>query len=276
MIEKVPGLRKVWPYVDPVYRRWFPRLHAWHSTKVFPRFEQEILLLPYLVNPDEIAIDVGANIGVYTSYLIRITSKVETFEPNPELALFLKKRFGHKAHIHDMALSDTAGDAVLEINFGAERNGLVPEEAKLMIGPAQIGDAPTQKHVATRVEKLDSFKFDNVGFIKIDVEGHEINVLEGGRETLLRCRPALLIEAELRHASDAVHKLGEFLGNFGYQGFFLLHGRLLAIDQFSPAMQEPSNMHTSGWAERRRYINNFIFLSEGRQQKLFSGLNFDR
>jgi hypothetical protein len=44
------------------------------------------------------------------------------------------------------------------------------------------------------MRRLDDFAFDEVDFIKVDVEGFELQVLEGARETLARCRPIVIVE----------------------------------------------------------------------------------
>ncbi len=60
---------------------------------------------------------------------------------------------------------------------------------------------------------LDSFNLDNVSFIKIDVEGHEIEVLKGARATLERNKPVMVIEVYGR--SDKDDRL-DFIRSLGY------------------------------------------------------------
>ena len=68
--------------------------------------------------------------------------------------------------------------------------------------------------------RLDSLSIDNVGFMKIDVEGHEESVIIGAEQTIRRCRPILLIEAENRHREGAVQKITRRLENWGTMASF--------------------------------------------------------
>ena len=56
------------------------------------------------------------------------------------------------------------------------------------------------------MKTLDSFGFEKISFIKIDVEHHEDFVLEGGRETIRRCRPVMLVEIMGGHYRDSCPK----------------------------------------------------------------------
>src|SRR5947209_3295951 len=80
----------------------------------------------------------------------------------------------------------------------------------------------------------------NVGFIKIDVEGHEHSVLQGAQRTIERCRPRVLIEAEERHAPGSVRRIQAFFRRFGYRGYFVFHRQLAPIERFDPARMQRS------------------------------------
>ena len=70
--------------------------------------------------------------------------------------------------------------------------------------------------------------------MKIDVEGHELNVLNGAVELLEHSQPVFLVEAEDRHRSEAIRSIFEFFENRFYRDFFLKEGRVVPIDQFDP------------------------------------------
>ena len=69
-------------------------------------------------------------------------------------------------------------------------------------------------------KRLDDLNLDPVGFIKIDVEGHEEAVLMGGATLLERDRPTALIEIEERHKAGAIDAITERMNGLGYRGFF--------------------------------------------------------
>jgi FkbM family methyltransferase len=72
-----------------------------------------------------------------------------------------------------------------------------------------------------KVRTLDSFCFESVDFIKIDVEGMEYDVLRGSTETLMRCRPIVLFETLTRQSPEIHKKSEEFLRERGYLCYYL-------------------------------------------------------
>jgi beta-mannanase len=69
-------------------------------------------------------------------------------------------------------------------------------EETINIGNAHLGAYTDNGYNIVDVVTLDSFNYDNVAALKIDVQGYEPKVLEGARETILRNRPVIFIEVE--------------------------------------------------------------------------------
>ena len=103
---------------------------------------------------------------------------------------------------------------------------------------------------------LDSLRLNALGFLKIDVEGHEPAVLDGGAETLRRCRPTIMIEHEVSHAGDAFGDVFARLATLEYEGCFFLRGALQHLSTFDPVRhQGPGTRKSDG-----TYVSNFFFL----------------
>jgi hypothetical protein len=96
-------------------------------------------------------------------------------------------------------------------------------------------------------------------YLKIDVEGHELAVLNGARRTLATYRPTILVECEARHRPDAdVRPVFEFLQSLGYTGSFFLNRGRRPLAEFDPAVHQRLD---PAKPERlpRGYVNNFAF-----------------
>lgn len=212
----------------------------------------ELRVMRTFVDPRRRSIDVGANVGVHSYFLARWSSHVVAYEPNPELQGFLRRALGPRVSLSRVALSDREGGATLSVP-------LISGEAADPYGSLepsrdQVGD--DTRGYAVRTAPLDAMDHRCVGFIKIDVEGHEAAVIQGALETLDRERPALLIEVEHRHASYEVGDLFATLDELGYRGRFLYGDRLRPLAEFSMERHQhlPLRDPASG-----PYVENFFF-----------------
>lgn len=230
---------------------WRYRIRTWQ----IDTGEKEQVLLPWLCRRSRLSIDVGAAAGNYVAHLIPYSSRVVAFEPRKDAAEALRSRFRNTrlVSVEQAALSDSAGSVQMHVPVGRPMLGTIEPYNRLEGAPA-----PTVVTVARR--RLDDYSFDLVGFIKIDVEGHEQAVLKGGRTTLERERPLVLIEVEERHKTGSVLAVASFFSKIGYGGFFLLDDKLRSIQEFDlPRHQNRGNLDSTG---RRvgTYVNNFLFI----------------
>jgi FkbM family methyltransferase len=126
---------------------------------------------------------------VFAFAFSRLASQVEAFEPNPDYARFAQRMLGGRARVHAVALSNKAGRAELVVPVSEE--GVV-----LHLGGnlKQHAAASCPVRFQVEVRTLDSYTFKDVQVVKVDVEGSEMEVLDGGRETILRDQPALIVE----------------------------------------------------------------------------------
>ncbi len=115
------------------------------------------------------------------------------------------------------------------------------------------------ENIEVAKKTLDDYNLRNVGFIKIDVEGHELAVLKGAIATLRREQPNFLVEIEEQHRHGAVQAVFGFFEQAGYTGFFLEDGARKPLSAFDLSLhQKLENLDPRG-AKRALYINNFAF-----------------
>jgi len=134
-----------------------------------------------------LALDVGAHIGLWAVQLAAVFERVHCFEPHPEsLVALLENVAGLEDHaragvtVTGCAVGNLCGLAyldMLEIPFGTH---VTPPD---LLGAVEI-----------KMLTLDSLNLHDVDFIKIDVEGFETFVVEGGEETIRRDRPVVVVE----------------------------------------------------------------------------------
>jgi len=177
--------------------------------------EPELLHLRSFVSPSGTAIDVGANWGMYSYSLAQFLPKVYAFEINANLTADLGSYANPRIEIIHCGLSSAAQEMTLHIPIlpnGMELTGW----GSLHQGNMPRGNIRT-KLLQVAVKPLDGFAIPDVAFIKIDVEGHEVEVLAGARETIERCRPTVLIEVK----NANVRAVDSYFQNLGYQKFTL-------------------------------------------------------
>ena len=150
-----------------------------------------------------IALDVGANLGEWTVPFARkvgTAGRVIAVEPNPTIAEALDRtlRINNlpQVTIVAAALSDRAGSAALVLNPAST-------------GESRLGEARSgERSIEVPTRRLDDLAaehgLERLDLVKIDVESHERQVLEGGAATLARLRPALVIESGHESPADRV------------------------------------------------------------------------
>jgi FkbM family methyltransferase len=214
-------------------------------------------LAPYLV-PDAVSVDVGANFGQYALKLAANCRSCIVIEPQPDLA-WLGQALPPNCRFRAAAAGADRGQALLKTPY---RNG---EKA---YGLATLGDnydAEKRDEQPVPVMPLDDILLElcpdeQVGLIKIDVEGTEASVLSGAAATLARWMPNVQVEIW----PENVDRLTQLFVAAGYRGQFYFEGRLLDINRYE------SRRHTApenAWRaeapdeyDPNRYVNNFFFI----------------
>ncbi len=153
----------------------------------------------------KISLDIGAFIGSHSFEYLRYSAGVVSFEPNPS-AFWCLSHNCPKAVKINMALGDRF----------AERywTRIYPN-----CGASYLSDEPTPDCLKVQIRPLDSFKFTNIGYMKIDAEGEEVAILRGGKETILKNKPSMCVEvngAALRRTGTSPEELIMLLKSYGY------------------------------------------------------------
>ena len=196
---------------------------AVYNLSVFERKETEWLKAQ--VETDWVFFDVGANFGYY-SMLVSAASegraRVYAFEPLASNCALIERNkslndFG-RLRVFKTALSDEEG----EVGF------FVPPASCSGVGHIiEGGDAAHEGRIETvPATTLDSFAarhgVEKLDFLKVDVEGAETRVLRGGRETLKRFRPLIMIEffpEGLKGLNTSADELLALIHELGYDTF---------------------------------------------------------
>ena len=189
----------------------------------------EIRYLRRLCDPRKTSIDVGANIGIYTYFMRRHSSSVIAYEPNPGLARLLNQTFDSNVSVKEAALSSEPGLLTLRIPTiaGIEYHGLASLSQ-------DFSEAETVREIEVPVRRLDDEADKSIGFIKIDVEQHESEVLRGAMGLLSSQKPNLLIEVTpLLYDGGLIAFLSPILA-LGYRGFFLFENNLVELENYDP------------------------------------------
>jgi len=141
------------------------------------------------------AIDVGANVGQWTRPLAEKFQQVICFEPNPNFReCFNKNITESNVTLWPYGLSDKEHTAQQDFNSTVLKEGEGNIECKT----------------------LDSFNLTNVDYIKIDVDGFEVPVLQGAQETIRKNNPVINIEMKESKRPHIVAECREILINLGY------------------------------------------------------------
>jgi len=188
-----------------------------------------------LTKKDELALDIGANIGYMTSILaVRVeeNGKVKAFEAHPEI--FEELKFNVQAwsekktvnvtniDIEQVAISDSVGEVCLYVpldfmdNRGIASVSVKPNVSTSITVPSITLDA--------------KFPVEMIGVMKLDVEGHELNVLEGSTKILEEKR---LRDCVFEEHENYPTKVTNFLEKLGYK-IFRIHRHFLGLELLSP------------------------------------------
>jgi FkbM family methyltransferase len=174
------------------------------------------------ITNDKNVVDIGAHIGWYTVALAKRAKHVFSFECSPKSFNYLcaniaLNELDYKVTKYNCALSNETGTTPYYIRDPNDGGGNG-------ISKFEYDNIKNTPHIDVPKNTLDSYNLTNVGFIKIDVEGHEKEVLEGSVETIKNNNyPKILFESWDEHqeknnfpAIKLRQELFDFIKSLGY------------------------------------------------------------
>lgn len=173
--------------------------------------------------PKGCAVDVGANFGCWTLALAKHAHTVVAIEPQACIHRLLSQSINASHHRNIELIRMAAGDrsgltqiAALDIDGAMNFGGIELDKKYFNDGWNTLGHANEEAPMeAVAMERLDiTLMGYMVSFIKIDVEGYEMKVLEGAKHTIERCKPILFVEMD--HPKGHKEMLRQQLIDYGY------------------------------------------------------------
>lgn len=183
-----------WPYYRDDLNVWIDPASNIERSMPYGYDDDVIQSVQRFVGPDACVVDVGVNVGAVTLLMARLVGsggRVLAVEPGPPLVerlranLALNPAVADRVTIHQVGLSDAPGTLIWQPNQSDIGNASLHPDS----GPGGI-TVP----VTTLDALAASWALDRLDFIKIDVEGMELEVLRGARRTLETLRPVVLFE----------------------------------------------------------------------------------
>ncbi|MCA6434171.1 MAG: FkbM family methyltransferase, partial [Cytophagales bacterium] len=184
---------------------------------------RELLFLHDFLKSDMVLLDIGANIGEYSIFAAKRLTQVKAvaFEPVPALRTMLEENIQLNQFtnviVKPFGLSDEVGS--FPIYFVGENEN----EGQATFFPGLLQN---QRSVKAELKKLDDewshLSLDRLDFIKMDIEGSELKALQGGRATITRFRPLVMLEVSevtYRAAGYSLEDVAEFFTALNYLPF---------------------------------------------------------
>jgi FkbM family methyltransferase len=157
------------------------------------------------IRPGAVVFDIGANVGVFSVHLARWVGAagwLYAIEPSPTCVYFLRSNLAGTGlanfTILPLAVSNRSGELVFSVNYGSSLIGAAQDSAPVDKPGHRIG---VDREALDRV--IARFHLRRPDFIKLDVEGAEVDAVDGMMETLRAARPGLMFELHGRAAARA-------------------------------------------------------------------------
>jgi FkbM family methyltransferase len=192
------------------FDEWVGRHYLLHGSSFDPA---ELEFMRAALRPGATAIDVGANVGVYAITAARhvgATGRVIAIEADEEYLPRLRAGLERNGIENTELIAAAAGDADGEVELIIAADGAFSSVKPLV---AYAGSGATRRVPQRQLDSIwDEAGQPAVAFVKVDVEGAEVEVIAGARRLLERCHPALVVEVRPEQTEDEVRRQLAALG----------------------------------------------------------------
>jgi FkbM family methyltransferase len=155
------------------------KLLYWKNAK--QTLEKKINFYSQFISPNDVCFDVGANMGNRTEPFLKLNAKVVAVEPQKHCQAFLKQKFGDKISLVAKGLGEKEGEKTFYISDDSVLSSFSEEWINSVIESKRFGTHKWHKTELIEMTTLDILikQYGIPQFIKIDVEGYELEVLKG-------------------------------------------------------------------------------------------------
>ena len=161
------------------------------------------------LSKDKNTIDVGGRNGLYSSFFCEHSKNVYCFEPVPNLFETITELKENYSNFYPINKAVSNQEGVLDFFVDTKR-----------FSNSSFVNHVNGTKISVDTIKLDNQDFDNIGFLKVDVEGFELAVLEGAVSLVEAERPTCMVEVYFKFNQTPIEKTFDFFLDRDYQMFY--------------------------------------------------------
>ena len=215
------AIKNVKGWYLPEWDKHFEKMLRVIDNKYEYQYEQRKYALSWVKDFNCNSIDVGSNIGFWSKQLAEKFKHVYAFEPHPDNNECYKKNLKdyNNYTVYEIAVSNVS-NKILNLyvspnecgNASLNNFGVLEGTTNLKINAVDL------KTIPVKVEKIDDYNLKDIGFIKVDCQNHEQEVVEGAIQTIDKYSPVLCLELPIRNEKEINYRnnMIEYLKKYNY------------------------------------------------------------
>ena len=215
------AIKNVKGWYLPEWDKHFEKMLRVIDNKYEYQYEQRKYALSWVKDFNCNSIDVGSNIGFWSKQLAEKFKHVYAFEPHPDNNECYKKNLKdyNNYTVYEIAVSNVS-NKILNLyvspnecgNASLNNFGVLEGTTNLKINAVDL------KKIPVKVEKIDDYNLKDIGFIKVDCQNHEQEVVEGAIQTIDKYSPVLCLELPIRNEKEINYRnnMIEYLKKYNY------------------------------------------------------------